>query len=320
MAGLKPPVNLYVIAGDNGLIFDAGYGKAGDVKTVLRDMGAIKKACDARNIPLAVHRILPSHMHPDHFSGLKKIRHNLGVSVLLTEKMARLIASRKGYVASYDNEGLFTHSIPGGPLGAKILGLIKKSGDVLYHYLYGVEFLDDPDVIIPEKGSIDINGRQWLIFPSPGHAGDHISLYDPEKGILFGGDNVLRSITTWLGPPKSDLDDYIHSLIEMLSLPRLELILPAHGSPVTEPKKRIEEIISWRMERLDLVRRIVMKYADRGVSLKTVVAEIYPRFNPLRRLMARGWVELSIRYFMLAGQVVSRSAGGRTLYYSRFRS
>ncbi len=303
LGGLRPPVNLYVITGKRGLLFDAGYGKRSDIDFFVREFNSIGDVCRSRGSGFNVDRVLPSHMHPDHFSGLAKIRERLGLSVVLTDKMARLISSRQGYIASYDNERLFTDSWSN-PLYTKyVVPLIKKAGDRFYGMLYGMDFLAEPDAIIDEDCAIEINGEKWRVFPSPGHAGEHISLYDPRRGILFAGDNVLRSITPWLGPPKSDLEAYLDSLNFILALPRLELILAAHGSPVADPKKRIREIIKWRIERLDQVRMIVKKYGSMGVTLKNIVSEIYPGVNLVKHMMARGWVELSLQYLVEKGEI-----------------
>ncbi len=315
LGGLKPAVNIYVITGSNGLIFDAGYGTAGDVKHFIKEYQSIIRLCKDRGRPCTISRILSSHMHPDHFAGLKKIRNQLGISVLLTEKMASLVVSRKTYVASYDNEKLFSDAVNNHFYRKYMIPVLQKIGDIFYSCLYGINFIPDPDMIIDDDTEIDVNGEKWRIFPSPGHASEHISLYDPKRGVLFAGDNVLRTITPWLGPPKSDLEAYIRSLKELRVLPKLQVIFAAHGSPVVDPKKRIQEIIDWRMERLDHVRAIVMKYGRIGVTMKNIIAEIYPGINFIRHMMARGWVELSLQFLENNGEIISRVGKGTVKFF-----
>ena len=139
-----------------------------------------------------------------------------------------------------------------------------------------------------------INDETWRIYSSPGHSDDHITLDNPDKGILFSGDNVLKSINVWLGPPKSDIDQYNESLRKMIDLPNLKLILPAHGNPVDKPHQRLNEIIDWRLKRTEDVYEIVKNSAPEKLSLKDMLDKLYPNDKRLKKRFAEGWVELTL--------------------------
>ncbi|MCP4131999.1 MAG: MBL fold metallo-hydrolase [bacterium] len=313
--GIKPPVNMYVITGNNGLIFDAGYGLSSDVKFFLKEYNAIESICKSRNTPFSISRILPSHMHGDHFSGLNKIKAALGVSILLTRNMAEIVPSWKTYRNSFKDVRPLSHESES-TWPQQLLGRVsKRISDFVFLKVFGVDFVEKPDFFIEESSTIAINNEEWEIFPSPGHAREHISLYDPRKGILFAGDNVIRSITPWLGPPRSDINEYISSLEHMLTLPKLEVILSAHGSPVVNPKDRIREIISWRNERTEHVMFIIRKYAEHGVGFKQIVDELYPGFG-LKKKLAQGWVQLTIEYLEEAGRIEIQRPDGKVLFFA----
>ncbi len=293
---IKPPENIYILAGEDGLIFDAGYGKKRAVNFFIKQFKKLEKEYQKVNKPFNINRILPSHCHPDHFSGLKKIREKLNVRILLTERMASAIKNeenfRKSFLADLKED---YYEIKKG-FKAKIKSYLQsKISSFFYKRIYGFSFIPDPDEIINEDGDIIINNEKWKIFPSPGHSPDHISLYNEEKGILFSGDNVLRSITTWLGPPNCDIEDYINTIKTIKSLPKLELILPAHGSPVTNPRDRLDEILEHRKERTNQVLDIIKNNSNNGVTAGEIVKQLYPNGGKFTHQIARGWVCLTLK-------------------------
>ena len=173
----------------------------------------------------------------------------------------------------------------------------------IYRLYWGIDYVESPDVLIDENTKIIINGEEWEIFHSPGHSDDHITLYNERTGILFSGDNIMRSINVWLGPPRSDLDLYDSSLEKIFSLQKLELILSAHGSPVTEPKERISEILSWRRKRVNDVLEIIRSAGDEGVSIREILFSLYPGERKIKYDFARGWVELTVDKLIENGSV-----------------
>lgn len=301
---MRPPLNIYVLAGEEGLVYDAGYGTGGSVRHLSREIRRVETLCRDRGEPCTIGRVLPSHVHPDHFSGLAGLREELGLKILLTQRMMDTVCSRGAYRESYrQEEGT-------GLMNRLARNRLFRSGvSRFYEALYGTRFIDDPDEIIDEGGMLETGGRAWRVIPSPGHSPDHISLFDEKSGVLLGGDNILRSVTTWLGPPKSDLKIYIQTLERIRDLPGLRLILGAHGSPVDNPRERIGEIIEWRRQRLEHVHDSVMGAGRSGVSKRDVVRSIYRREGLMKRFLADGWIDLSIRCLLDEGRIREVSPG-----------
>ena len=54
-----------------------------------------------KNKEFKLTRILVSHCHPDHFSGLKRLRKALEIKVSLTKKSAEIIKNKKSYTGKY---------------------------------------------------------------------------------------------------------------------------------------------------------------------------------------------------------------------------
>ena len=300
---LKPPVNLYVITGSNGLVFDGGYGNSGCVKQFARAYREIEKICSDRGVENRISRILLSHAHADHFSGLAKLGRIYSLRVIITGRMSEIIRDAKTYRRSYAikrERGIRTFASLFKSAAAR---LCSEFEFFIYRMYWGIEYVSSPDMIIEENSTIEINGEEWRIFHSPGHSDDHITLYNPVTGVLFAGDNIMRSINVWLGPPRSDLDLYSSSLERILSLDKLELILSAHGSPVTEPRKRIGEIISWRRKRMDDVLGIISSAGEIGISPDGILAGLYPGEGKVKQDFARGWVELTVEKLASEGRI-----------------
>jgi glyoxylase-like metal-dependent hydrolase (beta-lactamase superfamily II) len=82
---------------------------------------------------------------------------------------------------------------------------------------------------------IELGGRTLKVIGTPGHTPDAIALLDEKNGLLFTGDSF------YLGPiylyrPETDLDAYVASMQKLAAMaPHLQLLLPAHNTPVADP-------------------------------------------------------------------------------------
>ncbi len=309
MRNLKPPENIYVFSGSDGLICDAGYGNKKTVKKLIADIKKIEELYKKQDKPFHLTRIFVTHSHPDHFSGLKLLRKHLDVEVVLTKKTADIIKNKKSFIKVHhassedlmkDNSSFFSR------LWGGIHGIFRW---FFYKPLVGLTFLKNPDIVIEENSEISINGEIWTIFPTPGHASDHVSLYNEKKGVLFAGDNILRRVTTWLGPSDSHLSDYIQTIEFLSRLPNLQVIFSAHGGPITNPKERIQEVLKHRLRRTDQVKNIIQKQGTQGISPDEIINELYPNVKLMKHELARGWVVLTLRYLEELDQI--RSVSGK---------
>jgi len=292
---LKPPVNIYVITGKNGLVFDAGYGDGSSIRKFIRAYKEINRICRDRGVENNIDRILLSHSHADHFSGLKKLRKRLGFRVIISHEMKKIISSSRVYRESYTPAEKKIKRTITCNLSYLIKIIFQKIEFMIYSLYWGISFIDDPDILIESEASIIINDEEWEIFSSPGHSVEHITLYNKDKGILFSGDNVMKSINVWLGPPKSDLDQYKNSLKKMLNLKGLKIILPAHGSPIFKPYERLNEIIEWRKKRTDDILQLLKDSFPEGVTIPEILERLYPSDSRMKKEFASGWVELTLK-------------------------
>jgi glyoxylase-like metal-dependent hydrolase (beta-lactamase superfamily II) len=117
----------------------------------------------------------------------------------------------------------------------------------------------------------------------------------------------MKSINVWLGPPKSDLDDYEVSLAALANLPGLKIILPGHGSPVTDPYGRIGEIIEWRRKRTIDILNIIKSSTPDGITIKEILSKLYPGESRMKKEFAAGWVELTLQKLEKESRITNKN-------------
>ncbi len=306
---IKPSENIYIIAGPDGLIFDAGFGNKKVIKFLIKEINKIEQKYRDNNKDFKITQILVSHGHPDHFAGLKRIKNSLGVKIILTEKTADIIKNKKSFMKSFNSDSYEDYLIIQKGFRYRIRSFLEKlMFSFFFKRIYGLSFIAKPDEIIKDNTEISINGETWKVFPSPGHAIDHISLYNEEKGVLLSGDNVL-SKTTWLGPPNCNIGDYIESIETIQKLPNLKIILAAHGALINNPRERTIEILEHRKERTQQVLDIVKEFTENGTSPDEIIQKLYSNKKKMRTEIARGWVCLTLK--MLEEQNVIKRIEGK---------
>jgi len=313
---IKPQVNIYIIPGSEGIIFDAGYGDRKTIKNVKREVNKISSIYKERGQNIDISRIYISHCHPDHFSGLKKLRKHLNLRVILTKDQDQLIKNKKIYHEAFDGDSYKDYLIIKKGIRGRIRSIFERLlSHVIYRLVYRMTFIDHVDEIIDNNTKITINGEKWSIFASPGHSSDHISLYNEQRGILISGDNVLSSITTWLGPPNSDIDAYIKTIQRIQNLPYINAILPAHGNIISNPHQRIKEILEHRKERTVQTLEIITRNGSKGTTPGDIIKTLYPDANKVIREFARGWVCLTIKSLEKQNIITRKEEKNRIYFY-----
>jgi len=119
---------------------------------------------------------------------------------------------------------------------------------------------------------------------TPGHAPDHICLWDPKARTLFGGDLLVLG-TTVVVPASAggSLVDYLASLARVDAL-GASRVLPSHGDAIEDPNRLIRAYIEHRRER----EQQVLSALNEGLNTVAAIAErIYVGLAPALSAMAR---------------------------------
>ncbi|TWI65792.1 glyoxylase-like metal-dependent hydrolase (beta-lactamase superfamily II) [Desulfobotulus alkaliphilus] len=308
---LKPPVNLYFFAGQDGLLWDAGYGSRSDIKKVMKALETISQIMDRRGESCRVSRILVSHGHGDHFAGLYHLRRLTGAKILLTSAMAKKIHSAEAYRKAWQKSTGFPQPRP-----PALTGLVFPLIEWVQEKTFGMHWINNPDEIIAESGVLQAGNRRLSWFPIPGHSDDHLGLYDGTSGFLFSGDQVLRTITPWLGPPGGSIKAYETSLKKLGRLKNLKKIFPAHGSPIEEPQKHLNQALAHSRKRTRKVSQEILNAGNHGISFYRLLKKLYPKTSAVTRISAEGWVLLTLHMLMEEKKIRAEKNKGKWQFFT----
>lgn len=109
------------------------------------------------------------------------------------------------------------------------------------------------------------------LLPTPGHAPDHVALYDLERGLLFGGDLFL-GVKASLAPPGFDLKALLESLRAVLAL-KPRAFYCAHAGLVESPLQALRA----KLDFLERKREEALRLKARGLKPEEVVRHLFGR-------------------------------------------
>jgi glyoxylase-like metal-dependent hydrolase (beta-lactamase superfamily II) len=107
----------------------------------------------------------------------------------------------------------------------------------------GVEPLLERIGDVPVARHGDVGDTPFDVLFIPGHADDHLVFV--ADGAAFTGDAVLGQGSVFVS---GRLREYLEGLRRLRAL-ELEVILPGHGDPVTDPAAKLDEYLAHRAER-----------------------------------------------------------------------
>jgi len=320
-ARFRPPCNIFILAGHDGVIFDSGYGNKKLVKFFLNEFKFIDERYKSKELDFNITHIIVSHAHSDHFSGLNEIRNRLGLKIVLTKEIADKIKDEKSFNRSFQADDYEDNLRLKKSMFRRIWQTTRnKIEEFLYKKIFGLSYLSNVDEIVEENSEIEINGEKWRIISSPGHSPEHISLYNEEKGVLFSGDNVLNMRSTWLGPPESNIQDYLETIKQYQNLPKLELILPSHGDIIIDPKETLSAILQRMKEREEQLLNAINQHSIEGLSPDRLIKIIYPKEKKIKKIIARDWVVLMLKYMEYKGLLRRKIKRNKILFFPVERS
>jgi glyoxylase-like metal-dependent hydrolase (beta-lactamase superfamily II) len=164
-----------------------------------------------------ISHILVTHAHLDH-----------------SELVPRLAASTGAEVLAY------------GPAHAGRSALMQ---DLAEQGLTSGEGADErfvPDRTLADGTRLHLAGLQIEALHLPGHMGCHMGFALGD--VLFSGDHVMEWSTTLVSPPDGDMAAYMAALRRLSTRPWAQF-LPGHGPAVSQPARRLSDLISHRLSR-----------------------------------------------------------------------
>lgn len=241
--------NCYVVRdGDEALVVDTGAPSdeaACALETALREIGVDK----------ANARFFLTHLHLDHAGLVNRVA--LPGSAVYASK-TDLDAMHGAHQGRGSAPLLRTLAMEGVGVG-EAQEYVEAS-----RFATGPDLFDDRrfDVRFVEDGDVLHVGRFALqVVATPGHTPGHLSLFQPDAGILFGGDHVLFVISPSIAlfPDGEDgLQAYFDSLDKVRAL-RCGTLLVSHGEIRSDFGERMAWLAEHHRQRLDEMVSVVRK-------------------------------------------------------------
>ena len=178
------------------------------------------------------------------------------------------------------------HAIDGA-LGDRDLGLVLITHHHVDH-VAGVPALREtwPRIVVRGGGAGEpladgelfaAGGAQLRAIHTPGHAPDHFCFFDESSRDLYCGDLARTGGTVVIPASRGgSLREYLRSLERIRDLAPARL-LPAHGPPVDDPIRLIDEYVEHRRVR----ERQIVEALDAGCRTPAeIVTRVYPGLTP----------------------------------------
>jgi glyoxylase-like metal-dependent hydrolase (beta-lactamase superfamily II) len=190
--------NVYVVVeGKRLTVIDTGMpGNSGKILKYIEKMG---------RQPSDVSTIVLTHFHLDHSGSAYELRKRTNARLAMHEKDADFVAGRK------------TLPRPKNVLFRAVSSFFKFTPVI-------------PDMVLNDNDKV---GR-LVVIHTPGHTAGSISLYEPEKRVLFVGDAVRFTDGKLAGPPEQFTADINEATESIGKISRLDfdVMLSGHGEPL----------------------------------------------------------------------------------------
>ncbi|MGQ9720321.1 MAG: MBL fold metallo-hydrolase [Candidatus Jordarchaeum sp.] len=291
-----PELSVYYLEGGEPALIDTGLGDLGSMNIISSELHEIGRSLE----DIAV--IINTHEHIEHFGGNKKIKDASKAYAIASHKAAPIIENYHQHILD----------IKRNLVNAEFEFELK---DMINRYMDFQLLIDESKVEkkVGEGDIINLGGYNLLVIECAGHALGHICLYDEDRKILFTGDHVIATGTTFVGygwrelatrkmvdivDVSNDKPDnmslYLESLEKLQALD-LKLILPAHGPPITDPYRKLREDIGRKMNRERVFLEVLKRHQE--IALEDLTAEAYNvnAGNYLMQGAALGYLERLIK-------------------------
>jgi glyoxylase-like metal-dependent hydrolase (beta-lactamase superfamily II) len=273
-------VNCYLIEDDPLTLLDAGPNSA----TSLTTLEALLAAHGRRVEDLQ--RIVVTHQHIDHIGLVEILAKRSGAEVCALDRLAPWLADYKHQMEENDSfsaEIMLRNGIPQDVVYA--LRAVSAS----FRAWGAAAHVTRP---LAEGELLRFASRSWRVLHRPGHSPSDTVFFDEASGDLFGGDHLLKRISSNpliskpLESPSSDggkqgeaapvdgdseqrpraLMSYLDSLAQTREM-ELRVVFGGHGEPVDDHRALIEERLRMHERRADRLYGLISKRSSNAYEL-----------------------------------------------------
>lgn len=229
-------VNIYLVRGNDGyLLIDTGWNIKVAFDSLMEQMAEIGAS------PQDIAHIVITHVHADHYGLAGRLKQLSQAKIAMHRLEKEVIETRYVNLERMLEQLADWLKINGVPDDE--LPRLQQTPAITAQFV----LVTPPDITLNGGETIAWGAFRFQVLWTPGHSPGHISLYEPDKKLLFCGDYILPGITPHisLNPFQigtSPLDNYLRSLVMTRQL-EAELVLPGHEHIFHNLAARIDEII-----------------------------------------------------------------------------
>ncbi len=155
----------------------------------------------------------------------------------------------------------------------------------------------DPDGSLEEGDIVRLGVYRFEVLHTPGHSPGHVSLFDRDTGILFGGD-LVGDIVAWYTPASGGVTGYLESLAKIEACnPRV--ILPSHGAVINDPAAKIDEV---RARLLSREKKMLGVLSEGPISFVDLVGRMFAN-EMIRFFPGTGITESHVQKLLGEGRI-----------------
>ncbi len=186
------------------------------------------------------------------------------------------------------------------------------------------ELIDVEWNLLREDDEITLGKEKYRVIELPGHTPGHIGLLSSDGSKLFSGDVVLERITPhvtihdWRDNP---LKDYLDTLYRIKNL-GVKVIHPGHREDITDPVRRINELLEHHKTRLGEILEVLRKegrLTGYEIAKRIKWRVRYSGWNEYpyaERFFAMGEALAHLRYLEVEGLVTRKTCGASYCFAS----
>jgi glyoxylase-like metal-dependent hydrolase (beta-lactamase superfamily II) len=199
-----------------------------------------------------VSRILITHCHHDHYGLVGRIRRVSPATAAMhaaESEQADRIYVRGGRESPGLRRLLLAYGLPD--------RYAEKAEEMMLAWrgLVSPAAIEDQ---LTDGQMVNVGSNTFRVLHTPGHSAGHVCFYDPGHRLLLAGDHLsaekIPHVGVTLFTGGNPLRQYLDSLRQVSALD-IDMVLPGHGAPFADHRRRIEDVIAYYSGRTDQVLR-----------------------------------------------------------------
>lgn len=142
----------------------------------------------------------------------------------------------------------------------------------------GIAAAVEPDRALAPGVTVETDLGPWSVHETPGHAPNHVCLFQAEHRMLISGDHLLGRVSPYFdyGHSPDPVGEFLHSLTVVEALDA-RLCLPGHGRTFTDVRAHVEANRKLVAQRLERVAAVI---ADQPLTAFEIVPRAYDSSLP----------------------------------------